>query len=839
MLRLRKLSWAVFLLAVVCFTTAQAANIQWSGANADANGVGYWDSPGNWAGDTEPTIDDGAWIYLAGATVVVDDFLPNEKVCDNVRVGWGETHHDITLLVTGGTFRCRSQLNVGLRGAKNCTLQVDGGHVIAEGRVRSARDLSATASFIINSGIVDVASSMALSELSSSGGVTLVMSGGVLNVDALETGQGAPVTIELNGGTINAGSFAMSTGATMDIKDGKIVVNGDFTDQFAQWFNLGRITGFGVPAERGSVKVSYDPDQNKTTVTADISQSDLNKAWKPSPFGGGAPLDTVLTWMPGDATAAAQGHDVYLGTDADAVENDTTENTLGTYQGRQSGLTYAIPLEPVLGETYYWRIDQIDKTTGEIHKGSLWFFTMQTNMLVEGFDTYASWWENRADLLETWKESGSAAAYIVDDAAVDVNSMEVSCHAQYGDGDAIMTLPLEADWARYGIRALNFMFKGDPNLSKLDVTLSDGTNEAKVTVTDPDILLTDAWRGVDIDLAQFTGVDLSHVRQLTLGVSYTGTALVNYDLIRVYPQRCMAQFGPTGDLNGDCIVDALDLEVLMEDWLESGYEVTAVEPGEAAAIHYDLDQTSGTTVTDKAGLCDATLTGTEQWDPAGGVDGSACLKFDGQLYMDLNNELVAFANIDKQFSFCLWVNGDPDSQPPFEAQRVMHAFMLAGYGIQFQCPNTSGYVNFAAGISPPDTTIWTGATPDDWEGEWNHYALVKDADLGIQRIYRNGELVAESDNAFKGIGVVKSMTFGGNQGDATPARGWEYHGKLDDIRIYGVTLSQAEILSLVGKETLKQGVYSSADLNGDDIVDQADRDILEANVGTEQLWPLP
>jgi hypothetical protein len=382
------------------------------------------------------------------------------------------------------------------------------------------------------------------------------------------------------------------------------------------------------------------------------------------------------------------------------------------------------------------------------------------------------------------------------------------------------------------------MFKGDPNLSKLDVTLSDGTNEAKVTVTDQDILLTDAWRAVDIDLAQFTGVDLSHVRQLAMGVSYTGTALVNYDMIRVYPQRCIAELGPTGDLNGDCIVDALDLEVLLEDWLKSGYEVTAAEPKEAAVIHYELNQTSGTTVTDKMGLCDATLTGTEHWDPTGGPDGSSCLKFDGQLYMDLNNELVAFANIDKQFSFCLWVNGDPDWQPPFEAQRVMHAFMLAGYGIQFQCPNTSGYVNFGAGVDP-DVTIWTEATPDDWEGEWNHYALVKDADLGFQRIYRNGELVAENDNAFKGIGVVNSMTFGGNQGDATSGRGWEYHGKLDDIRIYGITLSQAEVLSLAGKETLKQGVNSPADLNGDGIVDQADRDIMDANMGTEQLWPLP
>ncbi len=187
------MSWAVFLVVVFCFATAQAANISWSGANADANGVGFWDDPDNWSGGQEPTINDQARLNLSNTTVEVDGFYPNEKVCDQIRIGWGTAHQNITLLVTGGTFRCRSQLNVGVRGGVNCALQVDGGHVIAEGRIRSARDRGATARFIINGGIVDVANSMALSELSSSGGATLVMNAGVLNVDALQTGEGVLV----------------------------------------------------------------------------------------------------------------------------------------------------------------------------------------------------------------------------------------------------------------------------------------------------------------------------------------------------------------------------------------------------------------------------------------------------------------------------------------------------------------------------------------------------------------------------------------------------------------------------------------------------------------------
>jgi hypothetical protein len=60
---------------------------------------------------------------------------------------------------------------------------------------------------------------------------------------------------------------------------------------------------------------------------------------------------------------------------------------------------------------------------------------------------------------------------------------------------------------------------------------------------------------------------------------------------------------------------------------------------------------------------------------------------------------------------------------------------------------------------------------------------------------------------------------------------------LDDLRFYGTALEQPAILALAGVETLEQAPVTPADINGDGIVDQADRDLLDADMGRTQLWP--
>jgi hypothetical protein len=111
---------------------------------------------------------------------------------------------------------------------------------------------------------------------------------------------------------------------------------------------------------------------------------------------------------------------------------------------------------------------------------------------------------------------------------------------------------------------------------------------------------------------------------------------------------------------------------------------------------------------------------------------------------------------------------------------------------------------------------------------------VKDSNEGIQRIYHNGLLVAENSQAFQATLSLDDMRIGATN-QPLPQR--PYHGMMDDLRFYGSVLPQSAILSLAGAETLEQAPVTPADINGTGTVDQADRDLLDADMGRTQLWP--
>ena len=80
------------------------------------------------------------------------------------------------------------------------------------------------------------------------------------------------------------------------------------------------------------------------------------------------PLGTILHWKPGNASYQ---HDVYFGTNYDAVANAMTSSP--EYQGRQSAATVTFDpgtLNPLTH--YYWRIDEVNE--GAIIPGDVWDF---------------------------------------------------------------------------------------------------------------------------------------------------------------------------------------------------------------------------------------------------------------------------------------------------------------------------------------------------------------------------------------------------------------------------------------------------------------------------------
>jgi hypothetical protein len=97
----------------------------------------------------------------------------------------------------------------------------------------------------------------------------------------------------------------------------------------------------------------------------------------PSPADGttDVPRDVVLSWVP---VEAATQHDIYFGTDAQAVAGADISDTTGIYRGRVITDSYN-PAETLeFGKTYYWRVDEIGAPPDNtILKGNIWSFTVE------------------------------------------------------------------------------------------------------------------------------------------------------------------------------------------------------------------------------------------------------------------------------------------------------------------------------------------------------------------------------------------------------------------------------------------------------------------------------
>jgi hypothetical protein len=86
--------------------------------------------------------------------------------------------------------------------------------------------------------------------------------------------------------------------------------------------------------------------------------------------------DIVLGWTP---NAWAATHNVYFGTDADAVANADVAQPLGVLASRgQNANTYTLPSVLEFGRTYYWRIDEVNAAPDfTVFKGEVWSFTVE------------------------------------------------------------------------------------------------------------------------------------------------------------------------------------------------------------------------------------------------------------------------------------------------------------------------------------------------------------------------------------------------------------------------------------------------------------------------------
>ena len=171
-------------------------------------------------------------------------------------------------------------------------------------------------------------------------------------------------------------------------KDGALIFQSDngSPKDITRWISWGNIRHSSVDGGRQligeyeSVAFStftgtFDPEKDFILPEGPVSRA---LAYAPDPAEEATDVlrDTVLNWMPGEFAVA---HDVYLGTNWDDVNDADRSDPRGVLVSQaQAGTTYD-PAELLeFGQTYYWRIDEVNAAPDNtIFKGAVWSFTAE------------------------------------------------------------------------------------------------------------------------------------------------------------------------------------------------------------------------------------------------------------------------------------------------------------------------------------------------------------------------------------------------------------------------------------------------------------------------------
>ncbi|MBL7189187.1 MAG: hypothetical protein ISS70_22900 [Phycisphaerae bacterium] len=198
---------------------------------------------------------------------------------------------------------------------------------------------------------------------------------------------------------------------------------------------------------------------------------------------------------------------------------------------------------------------------------------------------------------------------------------------------------------------------------------------------------------------------------------------------------------------------------------------------------WKLDEGSGTLAADSSGNGnDGTLNGPVEW--VDGHDGKA-LSFNGPYNYVLVQDSPSLDMTDA-ITIAAWIN------PNWTGNNRILQKSSGGGDNQYRLLKEWGdnMVFHLPGLSP-DRLEFPGLPPI---GEWTHLAGVYDGSRMI--VYYNGEIAGEQDSSGD-LGTSDGTLTIGTKHETAPA-GDEYHGMLDDIRIYNRGLSQSEIRKLGG-----------------------------------------
>jgi len=266
----------------------------------------------------------------------------------------------------------------------------------------------------------------------------------------------------------------------------------------------------------------------------------------------------IFSWSPGDYAAS---HQVYFGTDKEAVRNANTSSP--EYKGtRNLGSESYDPGKLEWDVTYYWRVDEVNNTNPDSPWiGPVWSFTTANFLIVDDFEDYDAG-ENQ--IWYSWKDglgygtpgtepyfAGNGTGSAVGDENTPSYTEETIVHGgnqsmpvfydnsilRYSEVEKTLTYP--RDWTENSVTTLTIWFRG--NSANASETLYVALNGSAVFSYDnPDAAQINEWTQWNIDLQVF-GINLANVNTIALGLGNKnnpqagGSGTMYFDDIRLYP----------------------------------------------------------------------------------------------------------------------------------------------------------------------------------------------------------------------------------------------------------------------------------------------------------------
>jgi hypothetical protein len=243
------------------------------------------------------------------------------------------------------------------------------------------------------------------------------------------------------------------------------------------------------------------------------------------------PLNSQLTWIP--ATTAVS-HDVYFGTDKDAVRNATTASP--EFKGNKAaGSESHDPGQLTWDTTYYWRVDAVYSTNTV--KGLVWSFATSDFLVVDDFESYTDDDAAGQAIWQSWidgfgiADNGAQVGYLLPPYAEQTivhgggQSMPLLYANEMGvtNSEATLTLTSQKDWTVQNVGELSLWFRGaSANAAEpLYVAVSNAAGAPGIVANgDLNAAKSNVWTQWIVPLQAFAdqGINLSNVNTLAVGL---------------------------------------------------------------------------------------------------------------------------------------------------------------------------------------------------------------------------------------------------------------------------------------------------------------------------------